>query len=125
MMQPWQRSEPYSYTAGTSPLYLEEASRGDLYALSGRATVDSLAAMENTSRGGNHKDTGRWLPSQEVRDALWARIKRLDAKHDKLAEVLGLVGNGAVTSRLRGRYKWGPHDMTLLTEYLDTLEGGK
>ena len=125
MMQEWQRSEPYAYTAGTSPLYPEEASRGDLYALSGRATVDSLAAMENKSRGGNHKDTGRWMPSQEVRDALWARIKRLGAKHDKLADVLGLVGNGAVTSRLRGRYKWGPNDMTLRTEYLDGFEGGE
>ena len=125
MMQPWQRSEPYSYTAGTSPLRPEEASRGDLYALSGRATIDALAALENKTRGGNHKDTGRWMPSQEVRDALWARIKRLDAKHDKLAEVLGLVGNGAVTSRLRGRYKWGPQDMELIIEYLDTLEGGE
>jgi len=124
MMQPWQRSEPYQYSAGTAPLLPEEPSRGDLYALSGRALVDLWSKAETGIKGGHHKDSNRTMPSEAARVALRQRIIAAGITMASLSSLLGLAGRSGVANRLSGRYGWAPGDWERVNAFVDSkMEG--
>ena len=106
-----------------TPIPICSPSTGDGYALSGRATVDAVLARESNHSTAQHRHSGRVMPSQEIRDALAGRIKRLRVTHRALTAAMGLKGRCAVSQRLNGRTHWSPTDQSTMEAYLDTLEG--